>query len=98
MLHSELFCNVRARADHDENLNEMLERVFADIKNSVAGGDAENDFADSFGNFDVNSKSIGKTIAKRNKVLAEILNGVEKIPLFSTDGIITDLFGDAYEY
>ena len=31
ILPSELFCNVRARADQDENLNETLERVFAQI-------------------------------------------------------------------
>lgn len=34
ILPSELFCNVRARADKDENLNETLERVFAHIESS----------------------------------------------------------------
>lgn len=98
ILPSELFCNVRARADKDENLNETLERVFNHIESSAACGEAENDFAGLFDDFDVNSKSIGETVAKRNKVLAELLNGVEKMPLFSTDGINPDLFGDAYEY
>ena len=98
ILPSELFCNVRARADKDENLNETLERVFNHIESSAASGEAENDFAGLFDDFDVNSKSIGETVAKRNKVLAELLNGVEKMPLFSTDGINPDLFGDAYEY
>ena len=98
ILPSELFCNVRARADKDENLNETLERVFANIESSAASGDAENDFAGLFDDFDVNSKSIGETVAKRNKVLAELLNGVARMPLFTTDGINPDLFGDAYEY
>lgn len=40
ILPSELFCNVRARADQDENLNETLERVFAHIESSAASGDA----------------------------------------------------------
>ena len=46
----------------------------------------------------MNSKAIGETVAKRNKVLVELLNGVAQMPLFSTDGINPDLFGDAYEY
>lgn len=98
ILPSELFCNVRARADKDENLNETLERVFNNIESSAASGDAESDFEGLFDDFDVNSKSIGETVAKRNKVLAELLNGVAKMPLFDTDGINPDMFGDAYEY
>ena len=97
ILPSELFCNVRARADKDENLNETLERVFAHIESSAASGDAENDFAGLFDDFDVNSKSIGETVAKRNKVLAELLDGVAQMPLYDADGINPDLFGDAYE-
>ena len=98
ILPSELFCNVLARADRDDNLNETLERVFSHIESSAASGDAENDFAGLFDDFDVNSKAIGETVAKRNKVLVELLNGVAQMPLFSTDGINPDLFGDAYEY
>ena len=98
ILPSELFCNVRARADQDENLNETLERVFAHIEISAASGDAENDFAGLFDDFDVNSKSIGETVTKRNKVLAELLDGVAQMPLYDTGGINPDLFGDAYEY
>ena len=92
ILPSELFCNVRARADKDENLNETLERVFAHIESSAASGDAENDFAGLFDDFDVNSKSIGETVAKRNKVLAELLDGVAQMPLYDADGINPDLF------
>ena len=98
ILPSELFCNVLVRADKDDNLNETLERVFNHIESSAASGDAENDFAGLFDDFDVNSKAIGETVAKRNKVLVELLNGVAQMPLFSTDGINPDLFGDAYEY
>lgn len=99
ILPSELFCNVRARAEKDENLNETLAGVFAHIESSAADGEAENDFSGLFDDFDVNSKSIGETVAKRNKVLVELLNGVSKMPLFSNDdGINPDLFGDAYEY
>ena len=37
MLPSELFCNVRARAAQDENLNETLEKVFRHIEDSSRG-------------------------------------------------------------
>ena len=40
ILPSELFCNVLARADKDDNLNETLERVFNHIESSAASGDA----------------------------------------------------------
>lgn len=46
----------------------------------------------------MNSKTIGETVAKRNKVLVELLNGVAQMPLFSADGVQADLFGGAYEY
>ena len=98
ILPSELFCNVLARADKDDNLNETLERVFNHIETSAASGDAENDFAGLFDDFDVNSKAIGETVTKRNKVLVALLNGVAQMPLFSADGVQADLFGDAYEY
>ncbi|MBO5896117.1 MAG: type I restriction-modification system subunit M N-terminal domain-containing protein, partial [Clostridia bacterium] len=98
ILPSELFCNVRARADKDENLNETLERVFKNIESSAATGAAESDFAGLFDDFDVNAKAIGETVAKRNKVLVALLNGVAQMPLFSNDGINADMFGDAYEY
>lgn len=91
ILPSELFCNVRARADKDDNLNETLERIFKNIEASAATGAAENDFAGLFDDFDVNAKAIGETVAKRNKVLVELLNGVAQMPLFSTDGINPDL-------
>ena len=43
ILPSDLFVNVRARARHDENLNETLSRVFADIEGSAVGADSEDD-------------------------------------------------------
>ena len=98
ILPSELFCNVRARAAADENLNETIERVFRNIEESAKGSESENSFAGLFDDFDVNSKSIGETVAKRNKVLVALLDGVARMPLYSTEGINADLFGDAYEY
>ena len=98
ILPSELFCNVLARADKDDSLNVTLERVFNNIESSAASGDAEGGFAGLFDDFDVNAKAIGETVAKRNKVLVQLLNGVAQMPLMDTDGINPDMFGDAYEY
>ena len=98
ILPSELFCNVKAKAANNDNLNETIERVFHHIEESAKGSESENSFAGLFDDFDVNSKSIGETVAKRNKVLVALLDGVARMPLYSTEGINADLFGDAYEY
>ena len=94
---SELFCNVRAKAASDENLNETLERVFTHIEDSAKGSEAEDNFAGLFDDFDVNSNKLGSTVAKRNERLVKILNGVADMNLDYKDNAI-DAFGDAYEY
>ncbi|MCQ2559443.1 MAG: type I restriction-modification system subunit M N-terminal domain-containing protein, partial [Clostridia bacterium] len=53
ILPSELFCNVKAQAQNDENLNETLERVFRHIEESAKGSQSENSFAGLFDDFDV---------------------------------------------
>ncbi len=98
ILPSELFCNVKAKAANNENLNETVEQVFRHIEESAKGSESESSFAGLFDDFDVNSKSIGETVAKRNKVLVSLLEGVDRMPLFSGDGADVDMFGDAYEY
>ena len=95
---SELFCNVRAKAANDENLNETLERVFRNIENSAKGSQSEADFAGLFDDFDVNSNKLGSTVAKRNERLAKLLDGVAAMNLGSVKDHDIDAFGDAYEY
>ena len=97
ILPSELFCNVRAKAAADENLNETLERVFTHLEDSAKGSDAEDNFAGLFDDFDVNSNKLGGTVAKRNERLVKILNGVADMKLEYKDNAI-DAFGDAYEF
>ena len=89
ILPSELFCNVRARAAGDENLNETLETVFRHIEGSAQGSESEGSFAGLFDDYDVNSNKLGATVAKRNEKLVKLLNGVADMKL---------AFGDAYEY
>ena len=97
ILPSELFCNVRAKAAADENLNETLERVFTHIEDSAKGSEAEDNFAGLFDDFDVNSNKLGGTVAKRNERLVKILDGIAAMKLEYKNNAI-DAFGDAYEY
>lgn len=95
---SELFCNVRAKAKNDENLNETLEKVFKDIESSSQGSEAEGDFSGLFADFDVNSNKLGPTVAKRNATLVKLLDGVGDMNLGNVQDHTIDAFGDAYEY
>ncbi len=98
ILPSELFCNVRARAASDENLNETLERIFRHIEESAKGTSSEGQFAGLFDDFDVNSNKLGATVAKRNEKLVKLLNGVADMNLGDVRHHDIDAFGDAYEY
>ena len=95
---SELFCNVRARAEADENLNETLERVFRNIEESTRGTDSEDSFKGLFADFDVNSPKLGATVAQRNEKLVSLLNHIDKMRLGNFQNNNIDLFGDAYEF
>ena len=94
ILPSQLFCNVRAKAAEDENLNETLEKIFANIEDSAKGSEAEDNFAGLFDDFDVNSNKLGGTVAKRNERLVKILDGIAAMKLEYKDNAI-DAFGDA---
>lgn len=98
ILPSELFCNVRAKASQDPNLNETLERVFRNIEESAKGSQSENSFAGLFDDYDVNSNKLGSTVAKRNERLAKLLDGIAAMNLGYVKNHDIDAFGDAYEY
>lgn len=95
---SELFCNVRARAAQDVNLNETLERVFKNIEGSALGTESEDDLKGLFADFDLNSNKLGTTVAQRNAKLVKLLDAVGEMPLGDFADNTIDLFGDAYEY
>ena len=98
ILPSELFCNVRAKAASDENLNETLGTVFRHIEESAKGSSSEGQFAGLFDDYDVNSNKLGATVAKRNEKLVKLLNGVADMNLGDVKEHDIDAFGDAYEY
>lgn len=99
ILPSELFCNVRARAKNDPNLNETLQAVFNHIESSAKGTDSEDDLKGLFDDIDVNSNKLGNTVTKRNETLCKILNTIGGLDLkgdYAENQI--DVFGDAYEF
>lgn len=108
ILPSELFCNVRAKANKGEIwkypngsdmlLNEKLEHVFRNIEESAQGSQSENSFAGLFDDFDVNSNKLGSTVGKRNERLCKLLDGIASMNLGSVKNHDIDAFGDAYEY
>lgn len=98
MLPSQLFCNVRKRAPHDDNLNETLEGIFKDIENSANGTTSEDDFKGLFDDLDVNSKKLGNSVSSRNDKLVKLMDGIGDMNLGNYQDNTIDAFGDAYEY
>jgi type I restriction enzyme M protein len=98
LLPSELFINVKSKAKNDENLNETLQKVFANIENSSKGTDSESDFKGLFDDLDVNSNKLGDTVLKRNEKLVKLLNGIDSMKAGNYKDNSIDAFGDAYEY
>ena len=96
---SELFKNVVARAEDDDNLNETLSRIFKNIEGSAIGTDSESDMKGLFSDIDVNSPKLGATVSKRNELLTKIM---QKISAMDLGGDLQDAkidaFGDAYEF
>ena len=98
ILPSELFCNVKARAEKDDNLNMTLEAAFRHIEESAKGSPSEKNFAGLFDDIDVNSNKLGATVAKRNANLVKLMNGIADMKLGEYKDNSIDAFGDAYEY
>lgn len=96
---SELFKNVAARAENDDNLNETLARIFKNIEGSAMGTDSEDDMKGLFSDIDVNSPKLGATVSKRNELLTKLM---QKIGAMNLGGDLQDAridaFGDAYEF
>lgn len=99
ILPSQLFANVAKNADNNENLNETLSAAFRAIEASAQGQASEDDLRGLFGDFLVDSTSLGRTVTKRNELLAKVLKAVNEMNLSNklADNTI-DAFGDAYEF
>jgi type I restriction enzyme M protein len=95
---SELFSNIVAEADSDDNLNVTLDKIFKNIESSAIGTASEPDFKGLFDDIDVNSNKLGGTVAERNKRLVKLLTGIAEMKLGNYQDNTIDAFGDAYEY
>lgn len=95
---SELFQNVRRAAPRDQNLNETLAAVFADIEASAIGTSSEDDLKGLFDDVNTNSPRLGNSIAERNSKLVKLLDAIADLELGNYQDADIDTFGDAYEY
>lgn len=94
---SQLFANVAASANTNENLNTDLAGVFRSIEASANGHPSQDDIKGLFADFDTTSNRLGSTVRDKNTRLAEVLDGVASLQLRFEDNH-GDLFGDAYEF
>lgn len=95
---SQLFSNVAAKASTNDSLNTDLARIFSAIESSANGYASEQDIKGLFADFDTTSNRLGNTVTDKNKRLADVLKGVNKLEFGSFDASHIDLFGDAYEF
>jgi len=95
---SQLFANVVAGANSNENLNTDLAAIFSAIESSANGYASESDIKGLFADFDTTSSRLGNTVADKNTRLAAVLNGVAALGFGEFGDNKIDLFGDAYEF
>ena len=93
----QLFKNVVKTARTNDSLNTDLAGIFSAIEASANGYPSEQDIKGLFADFDTTSNRLGSTVKQKNERLAEVLKGVEGLPL-KFDENEGDLFGDAYEF
>jgi type I restriction enzyme M protein len=95
---SQLFVNVAANANDNDDLNTDLAAIFSDIENSANGYPSEPDIKGLFADFDTTSNRLGNTVVDKNTRLAAVLKGVAELRFGEFRNNHIDLFGDAYEF
>jgi len=95
---SQLFCNIVANANNNENLNTDLATIFSAIESSANGYPSEVDIKGLFADFDTTSNRLGNTVKDKNMRLAAVLKGVDGLSFGEFEENHIDLFGDAYEF
>ena len=95
---SQLFANIAADANTNDNLNTDLSAIFTSIESSADGYPSEADIKGLFADFDTTSNRLGNTVKAKNKRLAAVLKGVAGLKLGDFHNNHIDLFGDAYEF
>lgn len=95
---TQLFVNIVKNANTNPNLNTDLKAIFDAIESSANGYPSEEDIKGLFADFDTTSTRLGNTVEDKNKRLAAVLKGVEKLNFGNFEDNQIDLFGDAYEF
>lgn len=95
---TQLFVNVAASANTNEDLNIDLAHIFQSIEASANGYPSERDIKGLFADFDTTSNRLGNTVKDKNTRLAAVLKGVAELDFGDFDDSHIDLFGDAYEF
>jgi len=95
---SQLFVNVAAKANDNDDLNTDLAAIFAAIESSANGYPSEKDIKGLFADFDTTSNRLGNTVKDKNIRLAAVLKGVDGLDFGDFVENQIDLFGDAYEF
>ncbi len=95
---SQLFENIVATANDNDNLNTDLAAVFSAIESSANGYPSEVDIKGLFADFDTTSNRLGNTVIDKNTRLTSVLKGVAYLDFGNFHDSQIDLFGDAYEF
>lgn len=90
--------NVLAKAGaNGEFILDAVRDVLHDIEQSAMGAGCADDFKGLFEELDFTYNKLGKTADARNKLIAQVLERLERID-FHLDNNEVDILGDAYEY
>ncbi len=95
---SQLFANIVAAAQKNDNLNTDLANIFTAIESSARGYPSEDAIKGLFADFDTTSNRLGNTVADKNARLTSVLKGVAELDFGDFHSNEIDLFGDAYEF
>lgn len=95
---SQLFCNIAKTANTNESLNTDLAEIFSSIENSANGYPSEKAIKGLFADFDTTSSRLGNTVKDKNRRLAAVIKGIERLDFGDFTNSNIDLFGDAYEF
>ncbi|EQB98636.1 type I restriction-modification system subunit M [Photorhabdus temperata] len=95
---SQLFVNIAASANKNNNLNKDLNSIFVAIESSARGYPSEAEIKGLFADFDTTNNRLGNTVKDKNTRLAAVLKGVAGLQFGQFENNKIDLFGDAYEF
>ena len=76
---------------------EELQKAINAVENSTIGAESEGDFVGLFADLNLQSPSLGLTVADRGNLVSKILLQLSDIP-FEQEDLEIDVLGDAYEY